>query len=238
MSLSLFLAVPALAALALWLAQPSARGSRAVALVVAAGLALLALRLLVATSGGDVLVHAFGSWRPPFGIAFAADRLSALFVALQAVLLLVTLAALRPEAHGNEVVRRSPPLLLLLSAGLFGGFLTADLFNLFVLFELVLVTSYLLLQVPGTRRSLAATIPTLVVNLVASALFLGGLGLLYGLGGSVNVADLASGLADAPPELRRVALVMLVVAFATKAAVVPPPTRHPAPKPERGRWPG
>ncbi|MCZ6569340.1 MAG: proton-conducting transporter membrane subunit, partial [Deltaproteobacteria bacterium] len=160
-------------------------------------------------------------WRPPFGIAFAADRLSALFVLLHAVLLLVALAALRPGAHGEEVVRRAHPLLFVLSLGLFGSFLTADLFNLFVMFELVLVASYLMLQVPGTRRSLAATLPTLVINLVASALFLGGLGLLYGIGGSTNVADLSRALPDAPPELRRIALVMLVMAFATKAALVP-----------------
>ena len=140
---------------------------------------------------------------------------------LHGVLLLVTVAALRPAAHGEEVVRRAHPLLLLLSVGLFGGFLTADLFDLFVMFELVLVASYLLLQVPGTRRGIAATLPTVVVNLVASALFLVGLALLYGLAGSVSIADLGPELAEAPPALRRVALVMLVAAFATKAALVP-----------------
>ena len=221
MSLVLLLVLPGLAGLVLWLARPSARASRGASLLVGAAILLLALELVAATSGGAVIVHAFGGWRPPFGIAFAADRLSALFVALHAVLLLVTLWALRPSAHGEEVVRRSHPLLFLLSLGLFGSFLTADLFDLFVLFELVLVSSYLLLQVPGTRRSLAAALPTVVVNLIASALFLGGLGLLYGLGGSVNVADLARELPAAPQALRRVALAMLIVAFATKAALVP-----------------
>jgi multicomponent Na+:H+ antiporter subunit D len=220
-TLALLFALPGLAGLALWIARPSARASRSAALLVGAAILLLALRLVDAASGGAVSVHAFGGWRPPFGIAFAADRLSALFVALHALLLLVTLAALRPAAHGEPVVQRAHPLLFLLSAGLFGGFLTSDLFNLFVVFELVLVTSYLLLQVPGTRRSLAAMLPTIVVNLVASALFLGGLGLLYGQAGSLNVADLARELPDAPVHLRRVALVMLVTAFATKAALAP-----------------
>ncbi len=221
MSLVLLFALPGLAAIALWFLRPSARASRRASLLVGVAILLFALWLVDATSGGAVLVHAFGGWRPPFGIAFAADRLSALFVVLHAVLLLVALAALRPEAHGEEVVRRAHPLLFVLSLGLFGSFLTADLFNLFVMFELVLVASYLLLQVPGTRRSLAATLPTLVINLVASALFLAGLGLLYGIGGSTSIADLSRTLPGAPPELRRVALVMLVMAFATKAALVP-----------------
>ena len=221
MSLVFLFTLPGLAGLALWLARPSARASRRASLVVGTAILILAIQLVDATSGGAVLVHAFGGWRPPFGIAFAADRLSALFIMLHAVLLLVTLWALRPSAHGEEVVRRSHPLLLLLSLALFGSFLTADLFDLFVMFELVLVTSYLLLQVPGTRRSLAATLPTVILNLVASALFLGALGLLYGLGGSVNVADLTRELAGAPQGLRRAALAMLVVAFATKAALVP-----------------
>jgi multicomponent Na+:H+ antiporter subunit D len=220
-SLALLFALPGLAGFALWLARPSARASRAASLLVASGILLLALHVLVATSDGAIVVHVFGDWRPPYGVAFAADRLSALFVALHAVLLLVTLATLRPAAHGESVVRRSHPLLLVLSMGLFGGFLTSDLFNLFVMFELVLATSYLLIQVPGTPRSLAAILPTLVVNLVASTLFLAGLALLYGMGGSVNVADLTRELGEAPQVLRRVALVMLIAAFATKAALVP-----------------
>jgi multicomponent Na+:H+ antiporter subunit D len=220
-SLVLLFALPGLAGLILWLLRPSARVSRGASLVVAGTILLFALWLVHATSGGALVVHAFGGWRPPFGVAFAADRLSALFVLLHAVLLLVALTALRPGAHGEEVVRRAHPLLFMLSLGLFGSFLTADLFNLFVMFELVLIASYLLLQIPGTRRSLAATIPTLVINLVASALFLGGLGLLYGIVGSTSVADLSLALPGAPPALRRVALLMLVMAFATKAALVP-----------------
>jgi multicomponent Na+:H+ antiporter subunit D len=220
-SLVILFALPGVAGLALWLARPSARASRYASLIAGFAILLVSLWLVNATSGGTVLVHAFGGWRPPFGVAFAADRLSALFVALHAVLLLVALTTLRPEAHGEAVVRRAHPLLFLLTLGLFGSFLTADLFDLFVMFELVLVTSYLLLQVPGSRRSLSATLPTLVVNLVASALFLGGLGVLYGITGSMSVADLGRQLPGAPAELRRVALAMLVMAFATKAALVP-----------------
>jgi len=221
MSVVVLFALPGFAGLVLWLARPAARTSRGVSLGVGVVVLLLAVEFARATAGGAVLVHAFGGWRPPYGIAFAVDRLSALFVVLHAVLLLVTLLALRPSAHGDAVVQRAHPLLLVLSMGLFGAFLTADLFDLFVMFELVLMTSYLLLQVPGTQRSLAATIPAVVVNLLASAMFLTALGLLYGFGGSVNVADLAAALAQVPQAPRRVALAMLLAAFATKAAIVP-----------------
>ncbi len=99
--------------------------------------------------------------------------------------------------------------------------MTGDLFNLFVMFELVLVSSYLLLQVPGTERSLVSALPLVVINMIASALFIAGLGLLYGIGGSLNLTDLVERIGGAPHELRLAALGMLVAAFATKAAVVP-----------------
>ncbi len=221
MSDFLLFALPAFGSLGLWLVRPSARASRFSGLAVGGVLAFIAIRLLIDAADGSVRVQALGAWAPPLGIAFAVDRLAAIFVMLHAVLLLVVLLPLRQEIYGETVVQRAVPLLLMLSAGLFAAFLTADLFNLFVIFELVLIASYLLLQVPGSKRSLAATLPTVVLNLVASLLFLGGLGVLYGIGGSVNVADLSIRLAEAPPEIRRVGLLMLITAFAAKAAVVP-----------------
>lgn len=208
-------------AIVLWLWRPDAATSRRVSLVAVAPLLLWAWRLLDETSGGGVLVHAVGGWRPPYGVALAVDGLSALFIALHVTLLGVTLLALRPGAHGAEVVRRAHPLLWWLSLGLIGAFMTGDLFNLFVMFEIVLVSSYLLLQLPGSSRARAAAMPTVVMNLVASLLFLVGLAILYALCGSLNLADLTERLGQADPLLRRVALGMLVVAFATKAAVVP-----------------
>ena len=219
--LLLLFALPAAVGLALWLFHPSLRVSRGISLATSGVLFAAAIALLFETSHGHVEVLAFGGWRPPFGIAFAADGLSALFVLLQTGLLGVTLIALRADQHGERTVLRAHPLALLLTSALIGGFLTGDLFNLFVMFEAVMISSYLLLQVPGTRRSLAAALPVIVINFVASALFLTGVGLLYGMVGSVNLADLSEHLGDAPVVLRRVALSLLVVAFATKAALVP-----------------
>jgi multicomponent Na+:H+ antiporter subunit D len=214
-------ALPGLMAIGLWLAQPSARVSRSISLAATGALAALALQLVSDAADGELLVHSFGGWRAPFGIVFAVDRLSAIFIALHTLLLGLSQLALRPEVHGKAVVQRAQPLLFMLTFGLFGSFLTADLFNLFVMFELVLITSYLLIQVPGTRRSLAGTLPTIVVNLVASTLFLAGLGILYALGGSLSLAELPRELAHSSEPLRRIALTMLLLAFGTKAALIP-----------------
>ena len=91
MILVLLFALPGLVGLMLWLVRPSARASLSASLLAGVAIVFLALWLVDATSDGAVLVHAFGGWRPPFGIAFAADRLSALFVALHAVLLVFVL---------------------------------------------------------------------------------------------------------------------------------------------------
>ena len=213
--------LPAVVALVLWIWQPPILWSRHLCLLTSAVLMAAAFSLLQQTQSGHVVILPFGGWRPPYGIAFAADSISALFVALQAVLLAIVAIALRPELHGELTCRRAHPLALMLTCGLVGGFLTSDLFNLFVMFEAVLITSYLLLQVPGTQRSVAGALPVVVINFIASGLFLGGLGLLYGMVGSVNVADLVEHLGEAPAGLRRTALTLLVVAFGTKAALVP-----------------
>ena len=221
MSLPLFFLLPLATGCLLGVWQPSARLSKRVALAASLVLVGWAFGIAVRCGDSEVLVHTFGSWPPPFGIVFVVDRLGAVFITLHTLLLFVTLVALRPEAHGESTVRRAHPLLMVATFGLFGAFMTGDLFNLFVMFELVLVSSYLLLQVPGTERSLVSALPLVVINMIASALFIAGLGLLYGIGGSLNLTDLVERIGGAPHELRLAALGMLVAAFATKAAVVP-----------------
>ena len=198
MTLAAAFLLPGVGAMVLWLWRPAAPVSRRATIALAALLLLLALRLLVLAGQGEIAVHGFGSWRPPYGVVFAVDRLSALFIALHAALLLLSVVILRGSAHGEDAVRRAHPLLMLATMGLVGAFATGDLFNLFVMFELVLVCSYVLLQVPGSERSVAAALPVVVINLVASLLFLAGLGLLYGICGSLNLADLMAQLSGGP----------------------------------------
>ncbi len=213
--------LPGLAGLVLWLFSASSSWWRPLALVFAVVELLLAVTLLRATADGTVLVHAFGSWQAPFGIVFAADRLSAILVALNSLLMVATVWVLRPVPHGSRSVERSVPLLFLLSCGLVGAFQTGDLFNLFVAFEVVLLASYALLQVPGTTRSRRAAFPNIAINLLASLFFFIGVGVLYGRLGTVNLADLAVQL-DGRPELPETfAIYLLAVAFGVKAGLVP-----------------
>ncbi len=226
-------AVPLVVAMVLWIARPAAKTARFVALGTASVLLTAAAWQMVHAAGGEVFVHAFGGWAPPFGIVYVVDRLSALMVLLVSTLFGAVAAALRPDTHGTRVVSRAMPLLLVLVFGLHGAFMTGDLFHLFVMFEIVLLASYLLLQVPGTPRSLRAAFPNVVINLLASLLFFCGVGVLYGAVGSVNLADIASRIEGVSPVVRLAALSMLVAAFGTKAALLPLsswlPATYPAP---------
>ncbi|MGB5514728.1 MAG: proton-conducting transporter membrane subunit [Thermoanaerobaculia bacterium] len=214
--------VPGAVGLTLWWLPYGSAWRLPLARCLALGQLLLALGLFQATATGEVLVYGFGSWSAAFGIALAAYRLSGLLVLLQSALLAVTVWILRPVAHGERSVERSLPLLFLLSFGLNGAFLTGDLFNLFVAFEVVLLASYLLIQVPGTERSLRAAFPNVAINLLASVFFFAGVGLLYGQHGTVNLADLALRMASGPTTtLGFVACGMLTVAFGIKAGMVP-----------------
>lgn len=213
--------LPGLTGLTLWLMPGSSRWRRPLTLSSALIELALATALFRATATGMILVHAFGDWQPPFGIVFTADRLSALLVLLCSILLLATVWVLRPRVHGRRTVERGQPLLFLLCCGLVGAFQTGDLFHLFVAFEVVLLASYALLQVPGSDRSTLAAFPNVAVNLLASLFFFLGVGLLYGRLGTVNLADVAVrlGSESSPPEL--IAIHMLTVAFGIKAGLVP-----------------
>lgn len=210
-----------LTAAGLWISSPSYRAARAISIVVALALVGVTARMVVRTAGGEIGFQPFGSWAPPFGIVFVIDRLSALFATLQSLAVLASLVVLRAGTHGERTARRAYPLTFFLSMALYGAFFTGDLFNLFVMFELVLISSYLLLQVPGTKRSIRAAFPNVAINLIASLFFFVGVGILYGICGSVNMADLAKHIGEAPAGLRAAALVMLVVAFSIKAALLP-----------------
>ena len=214
-------ALAGVAGVVLWLLPLGPTALRRIAFGFAAVQLVLAGAILRATARGEVLVHGFGGWAPPFGIVFVADRLAALFVLLLALLLLFTVWTLRPSRHGGATVERALPPLFLLSLGLNGAFLTGDLFNLFVMFEVVLLASYLLVQVPGGDRSLRAAFPNISINLVASLLFFAAVGLIYGATGTVNLADLALRIGEAPAGLRLAAVSMLVVAFGIKAGLAP-----------------
>ncbi|MCC5974026.1 MAG: monovalent cation/H+ antiporter subunit D [Rubellimicrobium sp.] len=188
-------------------------------------LAMLALSILFIqqSADGSVHVHAPGNWRPPFGIVLVLDRLSALMVLLTSLLaLVVMLYAIGSgwDARGKHF----HPLIQFQLMGIYGAFLTGDLFNLFVFFEVLLIASYGLMIHGGGKRRMQAGLQYVVYNLLGSTLFLFALGTLYAVTGTLNMADMAERVAMMGPEdaaLIRVGAVMLLMVFSVKAALVP-----------------
>ena len=195
---------------------------RGLGLAATAALVPLAIALLAQADTGAYQVYALGDWPAPFGILLVLDRLSALLLVLTAVLALPTLLyAIRgSDAAGGNF----HALFQLQLVGLNGAFLTGDLFNLFVFFEILLIASYaLLLHGQGPARSRAG-LHYVVLNLIGSSLFLFAVGTLYGLTGTLNMADLAARVAAAPAGdqgLIAAAALVLTTVFALKAALAP-----------------
>jgi multicomponent K+:H+ antiporter subunit D len=198
---------------------------RALGLASCVALLLVAIAAVDRTSSGRVDVYPVGGWPAPFGIVLVLDRLAALMLAVTAVVAVAALASvLMAEPGWDTRGRHCHPLFQLQLMGLNGAFITGDLFNLFVFFEVLLVASYGLLAHGRGAERLRAGFHYMVVNLAASALFLMGIALLYALTGTLNLADLAVRVPRVAPDdmpLVRAAAVMLFVVFAVKAAVFP-----------------
>jgi multicomponent K+:H+ antiporter subunit D len=218
------IAIPALAAPCALLVMRRRR-RLAIGIAFASCLAMLAaaLALMARVSDGTIFAYAVGEWPAPFGIVLVADRLAAMMLVLAAVLALIALlhaALTRADRKGWHF----HPLFQFQLMGLNGAFLTGDLFNLFVFFEVLLIASYgLMLHGQGPAR-LKAGVQYVVVNLVGSSVFLIALGMLYALTGTLNMADMGLRVAAVPPDdqgLLRIAGLLLVSVFALKAAVAP-----------------
>jgi multicomponent Na+:H+ antiporter subunit D len=217
MLLALPVALPLVAAGLLVLLPGGRLLHRTVGLAASAAVLVLALLLVAETSDGAVVSQDIGAWPPGVAIVFVADQFSALMLAVTALLVVVCLCF--AGATGDDSHRLFTPLALAMTAGVYGAYLTADLFNLFVFVEVMLAPSYALLVLAGSRRRVAAGRIYLTVSLLASTIFLVGVGLVYGITGTVNLGDLAGqGRESAAVAL---AGAVILVAMATKAALVP-----------------
>ncbi|MFH1807044.1 MAG: monovalent cation/H+ antiporter subunit D [Pseudomonadota bacterium] len=182
----------------------------------------VAIALVVYASGHGPEMYALGAWPAPFGIVLVLDRLSAMMVLLTSVLGLgvVVYASSQWDKRGKHF----HALFQFQLMGINGAFLTGDVFNLFVFFEVLLIASYgLMLHGAGAER-LKAGVQYVVVNLTGSALFLIGVGLIYGVTGTLNMADLAVKVplvTEGDQALLRAGALILLLVFAVKAALVP-----------------
>ncbi|MFK7804446.1 MAG: proton-conducting transporter membrane subunit [Anaerolineae bacterium] len=176
----------------------------------------------VSTNGIQTLNLA--GWEAPLGIVLVADLLAAIMVLITAFMgLMVAIYALddigpKYEQNGYHI------LFQFLLVGVTGSFLTGDLFNLFVWFEIMLISSFVLLSMGGGRAQIEAGVKYVIMNLVSSALFLGATGLVFGVAGTVNMADLGRRvpqLAAENPVIATSIAMLYIVAFGLKGALFP-----------------
>ncbi|MGQ7295828.1 proton-conducting transporter transmembrane domain-containing protein [Quadrisphaera sp. KR29] len=188
---------------------------RTAALAATAVVVLAAAALLAGALQGRVAAAAAGGWPAGVSIVLAADAAAALGVLLTSALVLVSLVLLAGTREDHDP--RLLPLVLLLSAGVYGALLTTDLFNLFVFVELMLVPSYVLVALG--RRGAGGGRLYVTVNLLASTVFLVGVGLVYGTTGTVSLEQLRGAAADDPAVAAAAGVVL--VALLVKSAAVP-----------------
>ena len=214
--------VPFAAAVASLLAWRSRPLQRALSVVGSVGLLASGVVLFEAVRAQGILVLQVGRWPAPFGITLAADLLSAIMVLLAGVIAVSVAVFALGSLDGRRERFGYYPLFHVLLMGVCGAFLTGDLFNLYVWFEVMLIASFVLLVLGGERAQLEGGVKYVALNLVSSAVFLAAAGITYGAVGTLNFADLAQRLAALPhPGTARTLAVLLLVAFGVKAAIFP-----------------
>ena len=189
-------------------------------LVVAATLAA-SVALFVRVEAEGITTMQVGAWPAPIGISLVADLTSAMFlVAAQAVILLVQLFAIGQDADRGRP-RVMHPVYLVLAGGVAMSFLTGDLFNLFVAFEVMLIASYVLLTLGAGRAQIRSGMTYVVINVLGSTLFLTAVSLIYAATGTVSMADLVDKFAALPTGTQTSLGVLLLSVFAIKSALFP-----------------
>lgn len=200
------------------------KAQRVISVVVLASVLVVAILMLGAADEAPLVVNV-GGWAAPVGVSLVADRLSALMLVVSSAVtlcvLLYSLAQGLNEGDTEAPVAIYHPTYLILVAGVANAFLTGDLFNLYVGFEVLLVSSYVLLTMGGTGPRIRAGTIYVVVAIVSSVVFLIAVALIYSATGTINMAQLAERLPEIDPGTRLVLQSLLLIAFAIKAAVFP-----------------
>jgi multicomponent Na+:H+ antiporter subunit D len=214
--------IPLLTAVLALFVHRQRRAQRILGVVGSSALLLAAIALFSQVWQHGILAGQFGNWPAPYGITFVADLLSAIMV------LVVGMVGFTIAVYSLAVMDRRRELfgyyslLHILLMGVCGAFLTGDVFNLYVWFEVMLIASFVLLALGGEQPQLEGAIKYVTLNLISSAFFLAAVGILYGEAGTLNMADLARRLPAMPDQGLVTAIAMLfLVAFGIKAGAFP-----------------
>jgi multicomponent Na+:H+ antiporter subunit D len=214
--------IPFAAAIVSLIAWSELRVQRRLVVISTGGQLIAGIALLTQVWRNGVQAVQAGNWAAPFGITFVADHLSAAMVVITGVIgFTVVLYALGTLDRGRERFAFYPLYNLLLMA-VAGAFLTGDIFNLYVWFEVMLITSFALLVLGNGSEQIRGGLTYVAINLVSSTIFLAAVGLLYGATGTLNLADLAVRLPALPNQgLVTTLSTLFLIVFGVKAAVFP-----------------
>jgi len=183
---------------------------------------IYACNLLYRVSDGTILLFYASNWVPPFGIAMVIDMLSALMVTASAILGFVCMIYSLSTMDEGRLKNFYLPLYQMFFVGINGSLITGDIFNLFVFFEIMLMSSYVLLVLGSDRGQLREGFKYLIINIVSSSFFLVALGVVYSLAGTMNMADLAVKLPQAANQgLVTMSAMLFLLVFGVKAAIFP-----------------
>lgn len=181
----------------------------------------ISFAILVQVDRDGTAVAQMGGWEAPAGISLVADRLAGIMLAVGSVMLLAVLVYAIGQRGAEQERVAFHPVYLVLAAGVGAAFLTGDLFNLFVAFEMMLVASYVLITMGGRESQVRAGMTYVVISLIASALFVTALAFTYAATGTVNMADLSVKMGQLPVSVQQALTLLLLVVFGIKAALFP-----------------
>ncbi len=191
--------------------------------VIAAFLGLISAAVLFykVHSGGILIMNA-ANWRAPFGIVFVADLFSSSLVLITAIASLAVSIFSAAGINRARMLYGYFPIFHFLVMGLNGAFLTGDIFNLYVWFEVIIISSFVLMTLGGRKAQLEGAVKYMALNILASMFFLTGIGILYGMTGSLNMADLALRIPKVQNQsLINLTSVFFLLGFGIKSAVFP-----------------
>jgi multicomponent Na+:H+ antiporter subunit D len=220
--LTLCILVPLITAVACLLAVRSTAAQKLFGVTGMVALLLVSLWLMAEVSDGTIHVVEFGNWAAPFGIVFVADLLSAIMVLVSAITGLAVAVYSLADVDASRVRHGFFAFLHFMMMGVCGAFLTGDIFNMFVWFEVMLISSFVLMCLGGEKQQMEGAVKYVVLNLLSSSLFLAACGILYGQTGTLNLADLAGKSRELMhPSMLTMTAMLFLVAFGLKAAVFP-----------------
>lgn len=198
---------------------------------------LVAIPIFLEAMKGTILTMAVGNWAAPFGIVYVCDAFSG------ALVLLTSLVGLAVGIYSNAAIQSKRasygyfPLVHFLLMGLYGSFLAGDIFNLYVWFEVIIIASFVLITLGGEKAQLEGAVKYVTMNLLASVIFLTGIAVLYGILGTLNLADLSLKVSESPHRsLINATAILFLVGFGIKSAIFPlyfwlPDSYHTPPTP-------